>query len=245
MEILKLLVLPLIISGAIIIAARLLAPKPPVPSPGQMNISATGVSYQVPEHATISAGVVTEALTAQEAMKENSAKMSAILGALKAAGVEERHIQTSQLALSPQYGYRDDNNVRLIKAYEARNTVSARSSDLTKVGQVIDAFIANGANNIEGVEFGITNSQAAKSEARTMAVKEARRKAEEMAGAAGAKLGRILSMNENTHSYGMAQAQMANVMHNMDVGGGESSDTISSGEQRISVTVNISFEVIQ
>jgi len=237
----KFLFVPLMIGGSLLLASPTTAHET-IDGPGQISVSATGNSYQAPDLATVSAGVVTQAGNAKEAMQANADKMKSILEALEAAGIQKRHIKTSQLSLNPQYDYKQNRNQPRIIGYQARNTVSAKSEDLKRVGPMIDALVSAGANNINGVNFGIKDSVAAKSKARRSAVVEARRKAEEMAEAAGLSLGRVLRMTENTHSSGVPQ-RMANVMHDMEGSSAAMATSISGGEQTLSVTVNITFEI--
>lgn len=235
----KSLLAPLMLGGALVLAVPAMA-HDAADGPGQISVSATGNSYQAPDLATVSAGVVTQAPTAQDAMSANAAQMSAIFDALKSAGIQRRHIQTSQLSLNPQYDYKQNRNQPRITGYEARNTVSARSEDLSQVGPMIDALVTAGANNINGVNFGIKDSVAAKSDARKSAIEEARRKAGEMAAASGVSLGRILSVSESTHGARPMPQMMgrAMAMESMDV-----ATPISGGEQTLSVTVNMVFEI--
>lgn len=235
------LVAPLLIWSTLLLSSSVFA-HDSADGPGQISVSATGNSYQAPDLATVSAGVVTQAPNAQAAMAENAKRMSAIFDALKSAGIKQRHIQTSQLSLNPQLDYKQNRNQPRIIGYQARNTVSAKSEDLEQVGPMIDALVSAGANNINGVSFGIKDSVAAKSKARKAAVAEARRKAEEMASAAGLSLGRVLSMTENTHGFGVPHP-MANVRHEMDGAAADVATSISGGEQTLSVTVNMTFEI--
>lgn len=207
-------------------------------SVGKISVSATGKSYQAPDVATVSAGVVTQAATAQDAMRANARKMNSIFDALKAAGIQQRHIQTSQLALNPQYDYKDRRTPR-ISGYEARNTVTAKSEDLDQVGPMLDALVSAGANNINGISFGIKDSEGAKSEARREAVKDARRKADEMATAAGVRLGRILHMSESSHNMPQPRPMMrAMAMESADM-----ATPIAGGEQTLAVTVSITYAI--
>lgn len=205
---------------------------------GKISVSGVGNSYQAPDVASVSAGVVTQAATAQDAMKKNSTKMNAVIASLKAAGIQTRHIQTSQLSLNPQYDYSNRQQPR-ITGYQARNTVSARSENLDQVGPMLDALIEAGANNINGIQFSIKDAEAAKSEARREAVKNARRKAEEMATAAGIRLGRILLMTESSHQFSPPQPMM---MRSMAADMAESTP-VQGGEQTLSVTVNMTFAI--
>jgi len=205
---------------------------------GKISVAGVGKSYQAPDVATVSAGVVTEAPTAQEAMSANARKMNAVISALKAAGIQNRHIQTSQLSLNPQYDYANRRKPR-ITGYNARNTVTARSENLDQVGPMLDALVESGANNINGINFSIKDAEGAKSEARREAVKNARRKADEMATAAGVRLGRILQMSESSHGFRPQPMMMARGLA-ADVA---ESTPVQGGEQTLSVTVNITYVI--
>ncbi|NNE57835.1 MAG: SIMPL domain-containing protein [Hellea sp.] len=204
---------------------------------GKISVSATGNSYQAPDIATVSAGVVTQGVTAQDAMRANARQMTAVFDALKAAGIQQRHIQTSQLSLNPQYDYTNRQKPR-ITGYEARNTVTAHSEDLDQVGPMLDALVTAGANNINGTNFSIKDAEAAKSDARREAVIDARRKAGEMAEAAGVSLGRILQMSESSHQSGPQP-----MMRTMAMESAGASTPIAGGEQTLSVTVNITYAI--
>lgn len=206
--------------------------------PGQIAVSATGQSYRVPDTATVSAGVVTQASTAGEAMSANARQMNATFNALLQAGISQRNIQTSQLSLQPRYDYTDRKAPR-ITGYEARNTVTAKSDNLESVGAMLDALVRAGANNINNVAFSIKEPEAAKSEARAMAIKNARRQAEEMAGAAGVRLGRIISLTESGGYNGPRPMMMS---ARADIA---ESTPVAAGEQALSVTVNITYEIVQ
>ena len=97
--------------------------------PGQISVSATGQSYRVPDTATVSAGVVTQAPSAGEAMAANARQMNAAFNELLRAGIAQRNIQTSQLSLQPSYDY-SNRQAPKITGYEARNTVTAKSENL-------------------------------------------------------------------------------------------------------------------
>lgn len=207
---------------------------------GKITVSGTGNSYQAPDIATVSTGVVTQASTAQEALSDNNRQMNATIDALLAAGILRRHIQTSQLSLNPRYDYSKTTREQRIVGYEARNTVSARSEDISSVGDMIDALVKAGANNINGINFGIKDAEGAKSEARREAVKSARRKAEEMALAAGVRLGRIVQMSESSQGFRPPQPMMMRA----SMGGmADESAPVEGGEQTLSVTVSITYAI--
>jgi len=161
-----------------------------------LEISADGTSARTPDLAMIQAGVVTQAATAGDAMRQNSTRMAAVLAALKRAGVAERDIQTSSIALSPQYRYAQ-NEPPVITGYQASNQVTVRFRDIAKSGAILDALVKEGANNISGPNLTIDKPEAALDEARTAAVATARARAELYAKAAGLRVDRILSISES------------------------------------------------
>ncbi len=206
-------------------------------SQGKLYVSATGQAAQAPDQASVSAGVVTQAPTAGDAMRQNASQMTSAFAALKKAGIEARNITTSQMSLQPQYDYQDRKAPR-ITGYEVRNTVSAKTYDLEQIGPMLDALVNAGVNNINGVNFSIRDAKSAKDKARLDAIAQAREKAQNMAKAAGVKLGKVLEIRENSNAGPQPSMYMA---RSMDV----ASTPISAGEQTLSVTVNITYALEQ
>ncbi len=134
--------------------------------------SATGKTTRTPDLATIDAGVVTQGATAAAALADNSNRMAKVLAALKSAGVESRDIATSTVRLNPQYRYAD-NQPPAITGYQATNTVSVRFHDIKKAGSILDALVAQGANQIDGPNPSLDNPDTALDEARTDAAARA------------------------------------------------------------------------
>ena len=231
-----------LLAGAILMTAACADAQSPSmnnTNPGQISVSATGESLRVPDTATVSAGVVTQAATASEAMAANASQMNRTMDALLKAGIEKRHIQTSQMSLQPRYDYSDRRAPR-ITGYEARNTVTAKSEDIDKVGAMLDALVSAGANNINGINFGVKDQDGARTEARKEAVKKARVKAEEIADAAGVGLGDIIHISE-----GGAVRPPQPVMMRAQAMDMAESTPIAAGEQALSVTVNMTFAIKQ
>src|SRR3546814_5819148 len=74
----------------------------------RLDVSAEGEVRRVPDIAMVSAGVMTPAATASAAMKENASRMTAVIAALRKAGVAEKDMQTSSVNLQPQYRYQEN-----------------------------------------------------------------------------------------------------------------------------------------
>ena len=112
-------------------------PSPPIAAPAEgtlLNISANAEATRVPDVATLSAGVVTQAADGNSAMRQNAQQMDKVLAAIKAAGIAERDVQTSGVSLNPQYRYAD-NEAPKITGYQASNTVSLKVRDIAKLGR--------------------------------------------------------------------------------------------------------------
>lgn len=162
-----------------------------------LDVVAEGRTTRVPDIATIRAGVVTEAPGAQQALSQNAQRMQRVIAALRAAGVAERDVQTSNISLQPQYKY-GDNVPPQITGYQATNTVTVRFRDVAKSGAILDALVREGANQIQGPDLSIDAADAAMDEARTDAVRRARARAELYARAAGMRVERILVIAEGS-----------------------------------------------
>lgn len=166
-----------------------------------LEVSAIGRTVRTPDIATIRAGVVTQAPTAGAALSDNSNRMARVVAALKAAGVATRDVTTSNVGLSPQYRY-VDNQPPKITGYQATNTVTVKFRDVAKSGAALDALVTAGANQIDGPTMSIDRPEAALDEARTEAVKKARARAELYAQAAGLRVERIASISESGENAG-------------------------------------------
>jgi uncharacterized protein len=160
-----------------------------------LTLSAHGEVKVAPDMATVSFGVVTEAATAQEAMAQNAARMAQVTAALRRTGIEPRLVQTSGLNLSAQYDYVENAPPRL-RGYQASQRVTVIVEDLDATGRVVDAVVAAGVNQIDGIGFGLKDAKAAEDQARVLAVRALQDKAALYSQALGVPLGGIRSLTE-------------------------------------------------
>ena len=203
----------------------------------RLEISATGTVTRTPDVATIGAGVVTQAPAAGDAMAANARQMNATIAALKKAGVADRDIQTRSISLNPQYRY-GDNKPPVLTGYQAANHVTVRLRDIAKAGAVLDALVAAGANQIDGPNFSVDKPEEALDEARTEALKTARARAELYAKAAGLRVSRIVRISENGSAQPPAPRPFV-----MAAARKEADTPVASGEQDLSVTLSVTFEL--
>jgi uncharacterized protein len=205
----------------------------------RLDLSVRGEVTRVPDIATISAGVVTQAQDARTALADNAARMSRVLAAVKRAGIDARDISTSSIGLSPQYRY-VENQPPVITGYQANNTVTVRFRDIAKSGAILDTLVKEGANTINGPTLSIDRPEAALDEARAAAMKTAQARAALYARAAGLTVKRIVSISESGDGPG-PQPYPAMMMQRGDAAAAKTE--IAAGEQAIGVTLSISFEL--
>jgi hypothetical protein len=181
---------------ALALAAALGLPAAAAPPLPQITVTGEGRVDRVPDLATISLGVTTQADSAAAAMAANSTGVAAVLASLAAAGIAERDIKTSGLSLNPNWtGY--DSSAPRIDGYTAANLVTVQVRAVDDLGRVLDAAVQDGANTLNGLTFGLADPGPAMDEARSLAVADARRRATLLAEAAGVKLGPILSISDS------------------------------------------------
>ncbi len=210
-----------------------------------LSLTATGEAMREPDIAFIMSGVTTEAETAGAAMEENRARMNGVMEALKAAGIAERNIQTSNFSLQPRYEYEkreSSANRRILVGYAVSNQVTAKVTDLGKLGETLDALVEAGGNTFSGLRFALEDDTEARNEARRLAMLDAMSRAEIYAETAGYEIGRIVTINEY-ESQGGPRPQMM-MARGADMA--ESAPTpISGGEVGYSVQVNVTFQLVK
>lgn len=213
-----------------------------------LNVAAEGKVARMPDLAVFSAGVTTQGKTAGEALTENAQRMTAVIAALRKAGIAERDIQTSNLSVNPVYGqpkrlpdgsYEQTDPV--IIGYQATNQVSVRQRKLDQYGKVIDTLVAAGANQVNGPSFQIDSPEGALDEARVAAIGKARARADLYAKAAGLRVVRVLSISENG---GFAPPPQPPIMFaRADMAAAPKASPVAAGELEMTVTVNVSYEL--
>ena len=164
--------------------------------PARVAVNGEGRVSSAPDMATLRLGAQAESAEAAEALDAASRAAQALIEALRAAGVAEADLQTSELSLNPRYDYQRPGGEEVVSAYVASNVVTVRVRDLDGLGGVIDAAATAGANRIDGLTFALSDPDSAMAEARRKAVADARGAAETLAEAAGLPLGPVLRLEE-------------------------------------------------
>jgi uncharacterized protein YggE len=222
----------LLLGSLLVIAAAL-------PAPAQdrvlniVTVTGEGEVSIAPDLAMLTAGVTTNGKTAREASEANAKAMTAVMGALKALGIEERDIATTRLSLYPLRDNKGDG--QRITGFQASNQVTVKIRDVAKIADVLDRLVAAGANDIGGVQFVVSAPSKPLDTAREAAIADARRKAELYAKAAGVMLGPAKMISEDggigPPPVILRQAREA------------AATPISAGEQTQRVSVTVSYEL--
>ena len=203
-----------------------------------ISVSGEGVVEVAPDRATISLGVVTRDKNATKVQNDNSNIAANIIKAVTALGIDKKNIRTGNYSFH-QY-YRNDSSRQIADGYEANNTVTVIVDDLNLVGKVIDAALANGANNVDSLEFGVRNKNNLQNEAIRLAVRDARAKAEVVAAEIGKNVIGVLSISVNS---GYISAPRANKMVMEEMATADGATPIESGTLTCTASVHVEFEI--
>ncbi|MHB8643220.1 MAG: SIMPL domain-containing protein [Gaiellaceae bacterium] len=196
---------------------------------GTVTVNGTGTVNTVPDTASMSFGVTTQAATAAAALAQNSSDAAKVIAALKDAGIAAKDIQTQSVSLQPRPNGTGD----AIVGYTASNSVGATVRDIGHLGPVIDAAVAAGANTVNGPSLTREGADALYRDALKAAVADARAKAGALADAAKLSLGAVQSMSEGGGGVPLpfAAGRAADV----------TSTPIEPGTQQVQATVTVTF----
>src|SRR5438093_5326950 len=202
------------------------APAADTPS-GGITVFGTGSANVTPDRASFGFGTVSQAATANAALAASSQAVARVIAALKKAGVAQADIQTSEVSLSPRTNDTGDG----IVGYTASNTVTATIRKIGDAGDIVDAAVGAGANQVSGPNLLASDQAAVYRNALKEAVANARAKAETLATASSSTLGKITAIVEGGGAVPMPIA----------VGARDSSVPIEPGTQKIEATVSVTF----
>ena len=209
--------------------------------------TAEGHAEGAPDLLTASLGVQTQAHSAQAALSDNSAKAQALISKLKADGVADADIQTSQLQISPQYGGSSPGFPPTIEGYVVTNMVTAKLRKLDRAGAAIDDAVAAAGNDVRvnSIGYSIDDNSALLAAARADAVHQAQARAKAMAQAAGVTLGPVRAISDASAPqyrpvYGFATPAMAT---GGVASGSAQSAPVQPGTERLTVEVVVVYDL--
>lgn len=206
--------------------------QPLVPS---ITVVGSGKASARPDMAQVQVGVVTQAPSAAKALQDNNEAMAKLLRAVEGHGIAKKDVQTSNFAVMPQYR-RGPHGEQLpeIVGYEVNNEARVKVRQLDALGQVLDDVVQQGANRVQGISFSIADPTPLQDEARRKAMADARRKAELYAKEAGAEVGMVLLIQEQTPHPPMPEFRGVALA-------GAGAVPVAPGEQELQASITVTY----
>lgn len=201
-------------------------------------VQGTGKVSAAPDSATVSFGVTKSAPTIADAQNQTNTLITKITNALTQQGIDQKNIKTTNYNVSPNYDFAGNQK---ITGYTVSQTIELTIQPIDKVNNVLDILTANGANIVNQVNFTFSDAKKKEleNEARQLAVKEAKDKAQGLANAAGIHLGRIIDVTEEAMQEPRPVMPMA--FQKTDAAAGAPTQ-VTPGENSVSLTVTLSYE---
>ena len=201
----------------------------------QIIVNGEGKVKVVPDQATIAATVETKGNNAKEVKKQNDEKIDAILKFIKKMNLAPADFKTQRVSLNPQYDYEKKKH-----SYNATQTIEILLRDLSKYDELMEGLVNQGINRIDNVTFQSSKMKQYESEARKLAMKEAKLKAEDYVSVLGQKVGRALTISDNSQTYYPQPMYVGmKTMQSNDMSAPR--ETLAAGEITITATVTVNF----
>ena len=200
-----------------------------------VTVSGEGKVKVAPDQALISISIETKGTKAEEVKRENDKKMDAILKFIKKSNIAAEDFQTQRISLNPNYDYEKKKY-----NYIATQTVQILLRDLSKYDVLMEGLVNEGINRIDNVEFKSSKLTQLQSDARKLAMKEAKAKAEDFVSVLGQKVGKAILISDNSQTY-HPQPRMYAMKSSMAMDESAPRETLAIGEIEITVNVSVNF----
>lgn len=200
-----------------------------------INVSGEGKVKVAPDQASISISIETKGTKAEDVKRENDKKMDAVLKFIKNSNIAKEDFQTQRISLNPNYDYEKKKY-----SYVATQTVQILLKDLSKYDTLMEGLIYEGINRIDNVEFKSSKMLQLQSEARKLAIKEAKAKAEDFVSVLGQKVGKAILISDNSQPYN-PQPRMYAMKASMAMDESATRETLAIGEIEITSNVSVNF----
>jgi uncharacterized protein YggE len=206
-----------------------------------IRVSASGKVTAVPDVATITIGVVSQGATPVEVKNTNNQKINGVIEFIKQQGINATEIKTTELNAAPLYNYAAGKNT--ITGYQANQTVTVTVNEIDKsreqLGKILNGVVEQGANEIQGVYFGFSDTDGLKQLARKKAIEKAKEKAQQLTADADIKLGKIINVSDSNDA--MSPAPFA--MMNFSARAKSVAPNIEPGSQDVTENITLIFQV--
>lgn len=187
---------------------------------------------------SIELSVITRNSDIMRASSENAQKMTSVQNALLENGISKNNISTSGYSVYQEKNYQ--NGRTILGLYNVTNKIKVVLNDVSKVGEIIDLAIKSGANELDSVNYSVSNTNSALKQARILAVKQAEEKANTIATSSGNILGQVLKISESTENYSYYENSSLGALNSY----ADSATTpMSSGKSKLQVKINATYEL--
>ncbi|RKS94042.1 hypothetical protein BC952_1904 [Flavobacterium limicola] len=201
----------------------------------QINVNGEGKVKVIPDQVTIAVTVETKGNNAKDVKKQNDEKIDAVLKFIKKMNLAPADYKTQRVSLNPQYDYEKKKH-----SYNATQTIEILLRDLSKYDELMEGLVNEGINRIDNVTFQSSKLAQYQSEARKLAMKEAKLKAEDYVSVLGQKVGRGMTISDNSQTY--YPQPMYAAMKTMERSDADTTrETLAVGEINITANVTVSF----
>jgi len=206
-----------------------------------ISVSGQGITYAQPDIADITVGVQVTEQTVAGARNTAATAQDAVKKSLTANGIDDKDIRTTDFRIDPQYDYVQ--NRQVLRGYQVSNTFTVRVRKLDTLGKVIDDATAAGGNNtiIRSIAFSILDPSKQQAEARDLAVKDAKSRADVLARTGGVKLGKVISISEGGSS--VVPPQPLSAVAAAPRAASDVATTIESGQLKVQINVSVVYAI--
>jgi hypothetical protein len=205
-------------------------------NPAQICVSGEGKIKTRPDQAIINIAIESKGAEAVDVKKENDIAVDKVLQFIKKMKIPSEDVMTQNVSLNSNYDYEKKKH-----NYMATQTISIQLKDLSQYAELSAGLVDAGVNRIDNVEFKSSKLKSLQSEARKMAIKDAKGKAEDYVSALGQKMGKAILVNDNSQAnYPMPMYKNMTAMSMAD-GAQSQAETIAIGEIEIVANVSVCF----
>jgi uncharacterized protein YggE len=202
----------------------------------QISVTGEGKVKVAPDQVLILATVETKGTNAKDVKKQNDQQVEAVLKMIKKINLAPADYKTQRVSLNPQYDYEKKK-----RSYNATQTIEILLRDLSNYDELMEGLVDEGINRIDNVTFQSSKLAQYQSEARKLAMKDAKMKAEDYMSVLGQKVGRALTVSDNSQNYYPQPMYGVMKMESMADGGAGPRQTLAEGEIEITANVSVSF----
>lgn len=201
----------------------------------QITVNGEGKVKVIPDQSLIVVAIETKGNFVKEVKKANDLKIDAVLKFIKRMNISPADFKIQSVSLNPQYDYEKKKH-----SYNASQTIEILLRDLTKYDELMEGLVDEGINRIDNVSFQSSKMTQYQSEARKLAMKEAKNKAEDYVSVLGQKVGKAITILDNSQAY--YPQPMYSAMKLLTAADSQTSrETMALGEINITANVNVSF----